>query len=122
LLVNLIDGERKIKYLLFVSLLSLIQPQLLSPENNATLNYTHVPFYWIQDVEAIVYQLQISTSNTFTTNMVVDKQVSSHYYIEKSNLEWGNQYYWRVRSVDTDDGQGDWSAIFSFSIGEDSDR
>jgi len=84
------------------------------------LNYTHVLFSWVQDVEANSYQLQISTSNTFTSS-IVDEQVSTHYYLEKSNLDWDEHYYWKVRSVSADDNMGEWSSLSIFSIGEDSE-
>ena len=84
------------------------------------MNYTHVLFNWVEDVEATSYRLQISTSNTFTSS-IVDEQVLSHYSIEKSNLEWDGQYYWRVASVYTDGNQGNWSLTFYFTIGENSE-
>ena len=36
-------------------------------------------------------------------------------------MDWENQYFWRVASLYTDGSQGDWSSIFSFTIGEDSE-
>ena len=84
------------------------------------MNYTHVLFNWVADIEANSYLLQINRSNTFTSS-IIDKMVSSHYSIEKSDLEWDSQYYWRVASVYADGTQGDWSLIFSFTIGENSE-
>ena len=84
------------------------------------MNYTHVLFNWVADIEASSYLLQINSSNVFTSS-IVDKMVSSHYSIEKSNLEWDSQYYWRVASVYADGTQGDWSLIFSFTIGVNSE-
>ena len=41
---------------------SLIQPQLLTPEADAQLNYTHVLFDWIEDEKAILILVKETTS------------------------------------------------------------
>ena len=54
--------KTQINYLLFILFFSLVQPQLITPENSAQLNYTHVLFNWIEVTEASSYKIQISSS------------------------------------------------------------
>lgn len=84
------------------------------------MNYTHVLFNWAEDDQAVAYQIKISTSNTFTLSLV-DAQLSTHYYMDKSNLDWDENYYWKVRSILEDESVGEWSSLSTFSIGEDSE-
>ena len=112
--------KTQINYLLFILFFSLVQPQLITPENSAQLNYTHVLFNWIEVTEASSYKIQISSSNTFNSSLI-DEIVPNHYYIEKNILEWKNEYYWRVALVNNDGSQENWSTTYSFTIGEDSE-
>ena len=52
--------------------------------------------------------------------MVVDKQVLSHYYMDKNNLDWDEQYYWKVRFISEDENVGEWSPFFTFIISDNS--
>ena len=84
------------------------------------MNYTHVLFNWAENDQAVVYQIEISISNTFTPSLV-DAQLSTHYYMDKSNLDWDENYYWKVRSILEDESVGEWSSLSTFSIGENSE-
>jgi len=84
------------------------------------LNYTHVLFNWAENDQAVAYQIEISISNTFTPSLV-DAQLSTHYYMDKNNLDWDENYYWKVRSILEDESVGEWSSLSTFSIGENSE-
>tara|TARA_B100001142_G_scaffold232998_1_gene231297 strand:+ start:2652 stop:4511 length:1860 start_codon:yes stop_codon:yes gene_type:complete len=106
-----------IRALTFISItLSIIFSELIKPNYNSTINYTHVLFEWEQINEAHSYQLQIATDSNFT-NILTDINNESLIYIEKNNIDWNTQYYWRVRSLDSSDSPfGDWlSSEFSTS-------
>ena len=92
-----------------------IYADLLKPENNTNLNFTHILFEWEQIEAAISYELQISTNDSFT-NVVTNIIDSSLIYIEKNNLNWDNTYYWRIRSIHNNETASNWSDYYSFTI------
>ena len=75
------------------------------PENNSNINYTHVLFEWNQMESASEYQIQISEDINFQ-NILTDTISESLIYIEKDNIDWDSQYYWRVRSIDSNADEG----------------
>ena len=87
------------------------------PNNGDELTYIHVLFDWDQEPDAMNYNLQISTQQSFS-DMIIDIQEPTSLYIEKENLDWDSTYYWRVRSIDDNENFGVWSEVFNFSIGE----
>ncbi len=89
---------------------------LIQPDNNSNLNYIHVLFEWEQIPLAETYQLQISTEENFTEN-VVDIVDPSLIYIENNNIDWETTYYWRIRPLYNGDPEGDWTDPFSFTTG-----
>ena len=97
--------------------LSISFSALIKPIDDSTINYTHVLFEWEQINEAYSYQLQIATDSNFT-NILTDINNESLIYIEKNNIDWNTQYYWRVRSLDGSDSPfGDW-LISEFSTSQ----
>ena len=55
------------KYYIFLfCLLNTSLTAILKPENNASLNYTHVLFEWEQIESTLSYELQISSDNLFS--------------------------------------------------------
>ena len=82
--------------------INFIQASLITPINNANLNYTHVLFEWEQENDAVSYNLQLSTDNAFS-NLLSDTNIESLININTSNIQWDSTYYWRVRSQYQDD-------------------
>ena len=70
----------------------------ISPVNNSILNYVHVLFEWEQIPDALEYRLQVSTESDFSVP-VTDTTVSSLIYIDKENIEWSSNYFWRIKPV-----------------------
>ncbi len=92
-----------------------IIPVLTAPVNGATnvpltptLNWNDVP-------NAQYYRLQVSTSNTFSSNVIdVNGIVNSGYVVQTGALLNSTVYYWRVNATNTG-GTSDWSTVFSFT-------
>ena len=83
---------------------------LIKPSNNDNINYTHVLFEWEQIDSAYSYQLQIASDINFT-NILMDTVNESLIYIEKDNIDWNSQYYWRVRGLNlSSEPFGEWIA------------
>ena len=96
------------------------QAHIISPEDDIKLNYTHILFSWVGDNQVSPYRIQISLSNMFVSN-IVDTETDKNYYIDKSNLNWNNKYFWRVKSYDLSKNEEIWSQVYSFEIGDSSE-
>ncbi len=87
-------------------------PSLLTPGNGATEVVLDGSLGWASVSSATMYQVQLSTSTSFTTTLL-DQTVTS-LNISFSNLTSGTVHYWRVKaSNDTD--VSDWSDVWSFT-------
>ena len=58
---------------------------LICPANGVELNYIHVIFEWEQEPDAMVYNLQASTSLSFN-NLLLDVNEATTVYINKDNF------------------------------------
>ena len=104
-----------IKKMIILSLLLQISiAQLILPGNNSNLNYTHIMFEWNQMENADQYQIHLS-ENTLFSSILVDTISESLIYIDKDNIDWDSQYYWRIRPIDDKNNLRDWSNTRSFS-------
>ena len=83
---------------------------MIKPSNGISINYTHVLFEWQQEPNAEEYEVQISTSSSFSSP--ITNTTESLIYIDTQNLTWNDTYYWRVRSVYSDGSSGDWIDTF----------
>ena len=92
---------------------SVLYGDIISPVNNSILNYAHVLFEWEQIPDALEYRLQVSTESDFSVP-VTDTTVSSLIYIDKENIEWSSNYFWRIKPVYNNYG-GLWSEPNAFS-------
>ena len=41
--------------------------------------------------------------------------------MDKNNLDWDEQYYWKVRFISEDENMGEWSPVFTFIISDNSE-
>ena len=103
------------KVVLITIIFSFVYGGLLMPENGSILHHTHVLFEWEQIPNANSYEIQIAGDSEFL-NVIVETQDNSLAYIEKINIDWNNNYYWRVRPV-YNSGSGSWSNPYSFATG-----
>ena len=103
-------------FILFMFITSLVSAELLTPANEAELNYIHVLFEWEQEPDASIYLVEISTDSDFS-NPETSQNESSLIYIEKEIIDWQNTYYWRVCPVYNDGSYGAWIGTRMFSTG-----
>ncbi len=83
------------------------------PANNTTWVEIPVAFRWNIQSSILNYQLQVSTSNTFTS-FVVDDSTLTDTTSTISNLNLNTLYYWRVRSKNAS-GWGAYSTTANFT-------
>ena len=109
---------KKIIFLFTILLFtSNLQSSLVRPENGRNLNYIHVLFEWEQEPNTNSYHIQLSDSFTFN-NIILDATTETNLYIDEQNIDWGSSYYWRVRSIYSNNSFGDWIGPSSFSTNE----
>ncbi len=99
----------------FTAVLNTGQVSLISPPNGDTLSDTTPLLDWDQVEEAVCYQLQVDTTNTFT-NPVLSESLSATItsYSISTPLE-DRVYWWRVRAHGGTEW-GNWSSVWSFVI------
>ena len=104
-----------IKYII-ISILSFAFSELISPTNNSlNINYTHILFEWEQLENTEYYQIQISTDMNFS-NVITDTISESLIYIERNNIDWETNYYWKIRGLDGNHNDiTSWTDTFMFS-------
>ena len=96
---------------------SLAFASLIRPSDGEELNYIHVFFEWEQQPDAMGYNLQASTQQSFN-NIILDVDEPTTVYIDKDNFSWDEGYYWRVRPIYHDGSSGSWTESSQFSIRE----
>ena len=99
-----------------VILLSALYAGLIHPIHQDSLYSIHSLFEWEQEPDAASYNLQISVLENFE-DIILDINTIDLMHIEENNLEWANDYYWRVRPIYQDGELGDWIDAFSFHTG-----
>ena len=88
-------------------------PTLTSPSNNATSVSTTPAFDWSDVSTATSYNIEVSTTNAFTTK-VIDTDVSNSNYTPTASLTEGTTYYWRANATDGSDVSS-WSNVWQFT-------
>ena len=88
----------------------------IRPLNNSILNYTHILFEWEQIEDASFYVLQISLDNSFS-NIFIETTSSSLIHIQKTDISWNSNYFWRVKGIDSQNNELGWSDTYNFSTG-----
>ena len=95
-----------------ILLLSFLSAELINPENNSSISYTHVLFEWEQIADAVDYELQVNDGNQVVFSVIQ----SSLIYIDTDHLNWDTQYYWTVRPIFSSGVTGPWSSDKTFTI------
>ena len=92
-------------------------PSLNLPSNGSTtierkplLNWTNVP-------SATHYHLQLSTTEEFTSNKIVDDDsLTGNQFQVNVELPYDQRYFWRVRVQNSDSVWSRWTTPYSFTI------
>jgi hypothetical protein len=95
-------------------------PTLSSPSNYATGVSITPTFSWSSVSGADYYQIQVSTSSSFSTTVIDETYLSSTSYTPYSSeaLSYSTSYYWRIRGYSYSYGYGNWSSTWSFTTGK----
>ena len=104
-------------FLIIFSLFNNLDANLVSPQNNSQLNYTHVLFEWNQIPGADSYNLYIATDSLFN-DVIRSATVNSLIFIETENINWESNYFWRLHPNFDSPVQSEWSDTFTFSTGQ----
>ena len=94
----------------FILCLSKLFGDLIYPPNNHTISHTHIMFEWEAENKNDEYTFELSSSSNFTT-ILFDKTISDTTILIQNNINWGSNYYWRVKPVNEN-----YINIFNFSI------
>ena len=84
-----------------------------SPTNAATVTSSTVNFIWSAATNSVTYQIDISTSNTFSTIAYTMNAISATNH--SATLSGSGIYYWRVRGINSC-GNGTYSTTKSFTL------
>ena len=102
----------KILLLIFFTIVMITPPWVLAgltkPQDGGELNFIHVLFEWDEVENAAGYDFQLSSTNDFTSPLV-STNTTDLFYIEKDEIGWESQYFWRVRAIN-----GDWMSEYTF--------
>jgi parallel beta-helix repeat protein len=83
------------------------------PADNSVNQPLQLPLKWNKNPEAAAYSLQVSTDSAFGTFIVNENSVADTFKI-MSSLQYGEKYYWRIRS-DNNQFSSEWSPAWSFT-------
>ena len=92
---------------------SLLNSQLVYPENNSS-NISIIPsFEWSIVDNATNYTFQLSTNSSFSSYLI-NTQVSGSSYQTSLELEYNTLYYWRVKA-NNNQQESEWSETYRFT-------
>jgi predicted phage tail protein len=92
-------------------------PVLSVPIANANLSLRTPSLTVVAASKAVKYQYQVSPVATFDTLKVNEIVALTRYTITSAQaLDWGYDYFWRVRSIDLSGKRSDWSAARKFTV------
>ena len=93
-------------------------PSLSSPSNGALQSTFKPTVSWTSVPTAAKYTLQIALDSGFSSGVQTFNDITETYYTFGSNLGVEKSYYWRVRSIGSDDSIGSWSGSRYFKTPE----
>jgi len=92
-------------------------PKYPSPSDGSAISDATPLLNWEDVSGASGYHIQVSTSNSFTYDVIVDNSsLTASQYQVISPLSNNTTYYWRVRVKNADGVWGDWSSTWSFTV------
>ena len=91
-------------------------PNLLIPQNGATNQKDTVILKWQRSVQAAVYDLQVSTTQDFSSALIVNKTIIMDTTFRLSGLTGLKTYYWRLRARNIL-GNTSFSSVYNFTTG-----
>ncbi len=91
-----------------------IEPTLINPIDGSSTNDIYTFFEWDNILDAIEYQIQIDTSDTFTS-LIINATTAYANYTSLTALSDG-LYFWRVRAKDEAGNWGSWCPSINFII------
>ena len=97
----------------FATLAPPAPPQLVSPVNGSTSKPLTDTLSWSASQNATHYQIELSTSSSFSSMIIDDSTVTSTSRATGA-LSAGTTYYWRAQAINTA-GQSGWSSVCSFT-------
>ena len=92
------------------------QVSLSSPSDDASGVVLQPTLSWSSSARSTEYDVQVSLDSSFNDTSkfaLVRENISANTYSIKNPLEYGNNYFWRVRGTNTT-GDGDWSSVWDF--------
>ena len=92
------------------------QVSLSSPSDDAIGVVLQPTLSWSSSARSTEYDVQVSLDSSFNDTSkfaLVRENISANTYSIKNPLEYGNNYFWRVRGKNTT-GDGDWSSVWDF--------
>jgi glucose/arabinose dehydrogenase len=90
-------------------------PALKSPGQKQVINSTASAFNWSSVANAGHYEIVIASDNAFTSVVETQNNITSLPFTPVNVLADGT-YYWRVRTYNTANVEGPWSAVRTFTI------
>ena len=94
---------------------TLAAPILISPANLATGVLSGATLRWHSDANAASYDLQVSTSSSFTGGMLVDQTGLADTTFTLPAIAGTTVYFWHVRAENAD-GPGSYSTAWQFTV------
>lgn len=95
---------------------TLVAPTLLSPLNNSEAVLIPYELQWSEDENAVEYEIQIATDNSFNSIIEESLNINSNSYTP-TLLQINSTYFWRVKAVNGC-GESNYSEKFSFATAE----
>jgi len=93
-----------------------VAPKLSSPSYEEVIVYHNTPTFDWEDVgDAVIYELEVDKSNSFSNPEVSESNLSISRYTPSESLSDG-KYYWHIRAMDSPGNWGRWSNVWSFKI------
>ena len=98
----------------FTTIINLPEQIVLSgPEDQAGSVELELTYSWVEDTRSETYDFQLSTDSSFSTILIDNTQLTDVTLESESELEYYQQYFWRVRGVNVA-GVGEWSDVSKF--------